>query len=287
MNRLFKMGSSWLLALVMLFLIVPLCTAANLPGDRNYSGKHNVRWFYIDNVRVTATAAELNLMDGLTATAVELNQLDADGVGISSVSLWSNVVSVFWTSNHNYTAGSAIGMNSCTVNENNGTVNMTGATINVLGSTFAGAATASGSWNFDADMTVTSITADAGSTWVPGVVVTNPLTRLFVSNVVFAAGGEATIDGKYATVGPNATTGIMLDMGTCTNGQASVSFNATFGTAPSVVIGWKDNVAALGSAVTNAAISATAVSTTTFVPTTWVSIGSLTNMYWIAAEERE
>ena len=100
------------------------------------------------------------------------------------------------------------------------------------------------------------------------------------------ASGEITVGGKYAVVGPDAATGLMIDRGTCTNGQATVSFNGTFGVAPSVVIGWVDDVSGYG-ATTNTAIAATSVGTTTFVPKTIVAIGSgLTDMQWIAVGTR-
>lgn len=45
---------------------------------------------------------------------------------------------------------------------------------------------------------------------------------------------DLTIDGKYAAVGSDATTGLMIQTGTCTNGQ-TVTFSPVFGGTPIVV----------------------------------------------------
>jgi len=53
--------------------------------------------------------------------------------------------------------------------------------------------------------------------------------------------GEVTIDGKYAAVGPDATTGLMLQKGTNTlgaNGLVTNALSVSFGAAPVVVCGY-------------------------------------------------
>jgi len=95
------------------------------------------------------------------------------------------------------------------------------------------------------------------------------------------AGGAISVEDKYVAVGPDATTQLQVDRGTCTNGQASVLFTAAFSAAPSVVFGWKSDVSAYA-ATTNASIAATAVTVTNCVPKTIVAVGDLVDMYWIA-----
>lgn len=84
--------------------------------------------------------------------------------------------------------------------------------------------------------------------------------------------GEAKVDGKYAAVGPNATTGLMVQTGTCTNGQTKV-FTVAFGAAPVVLIAGQ---------TTNQAWRATTVTASQFVVSggttagtnSWIAIGS-------------
>jgi len=97
--------------------------------------------------------------------------------------------------------------------------------------------------------------------------------------------GEVSADGKYVVVGGDATTGLMVQKGTFTNGSAAVTFTVAFGAAPAVVIGWTDYPAQF-SAVTNAAISATSISTTNFVPLTEVTTSLGTNANYIAVGTR-
>jgi hypothetical protein len=121
--------------------------------------------------------------------------------------------------------------------------------------------------------------------------VSNATLKVYGQKVEVVAGGtlvtpEATVDGKYAAVGGDASTGLMIQTGTCTNKQATVTFAVAFGAAPKVVLGWVEDVSTY-SALTNTCISATAVGTTTFVPKTLVNLGgALTNMQYIAVGQR-
>jgi hypothetical protein len=54
---------------------------------------------------------------------------------------------------------------------------------------------------------------------------------------------EATIDGKYAVVGPDATTGLMIQAGTCTNGQ-TITFSPVFGATPRIVGSYSEDAGA-------------------------------------------
>ena len=45
---------------------------------------------------------------------------------------------------------------------------------------------------------------------------------------------EVTVDGKYAAVGSDATTGVMIQFGSCTNGE-TITFSPVFGATPRVV----------------------------------------------------
>ncbi len=56
--------------------------------------------------------------------------------------------------------------------------------------------------------------------------------------------GEASVDGKYGTVGPDATTGLMLEAGTVAltaGGTVTQAFTAVFGAAPNVVGTYADD----------------------------------------------
>ena len=46
--------------------------------------------------------------------------------------------------------------------------------------------------------------------------------------------GEVTIDGKYAATGSDATTGLMIQAGSCTNGQ-TIAFSPVFAATPRIV----------------------------------------------------
>lgn len=98
--------------------------------------------------------------------------------------------------------------------------------------------------------------------------------------------GETTTDGKYAAVGPDATTGLMIVTGTGTNGQTTVTFGTTFNAAPKVCLSWTDDISG-ASAVTNGALSATSITSSNFVPKTAAAIGvAVTNFNYIAIGAR-
>ena len=66
------------------------------------------------------------------------------------------------------------------------------------------------------------------------------------------AAAEATIDGKYGAVGPNATAGLMIATGSTTNG-GTVTWGAVFGTQTPIVA-----TAVIGAATNGSAVPATA-----------------------------
>ena len=78
-------------------------------GDYDFTGRVNVdNEFRLKGAEVTATAAELNAMDGVTATVTELNQLDADGNGITTCPAFSNATCKIYCSNLVVVAGGTI-----------------------------------------------------------------------------------------------------------------------------------------------------------------------------------
>jgi hypothetical protein len=60
----------------------------NITGNKNYTGEVNFEHGpYIGGTQVTATAAELNKMDGVTASVEELNKLDGQTVTADEVNV--------------------------------------------------------------------------------------------------------------------------------------------------------------------------------------------------------
>ena len=68
-----------------------------------------------------------------------------------------------------------------------------------------------------------------GATLPSGLTITGTIAATSVT-----ATGEVTADGKYAVVGGDATTGLMIQTGSCTNGQ-TITFSPVFGGTPRVV----------------------------------------------------
>lgn len=86
------------------------------------------------------------------------------------------------------------------------------------------------------------------------------------------------VDGKYATVGPGATTGLMIDAGTATTeegGTVEVVWTVAFGAAPFPV-------ASYNSVATTNVLTWSAVTTTNGILTGDAS----TNVYWQAIGAR-
>jgi hypothetical protein len=97
---------------------------------------------------------------------------------------------------------------------------------------------------------------------------------------------DLSVDGKYVAVGPDATTGLMIQSGTCTNGQATCTFATTFGGTPKVFLGWTDNITAFVS-TTNVGPQALTVTASNFVPTAATcTYGKFTNMQYFAIGAR-
>jgi len=141
----------------------------------------------------------------------------------------------------------------------------------------------------DAETRVAALETATGSGTITPLVITNANLSAFVSNLVVRSGGtatmpEATVDGKYATVGGDASTGLMILKGTFTNRQATVTFGAVFGAAPAVVCGFTDDVSALAN--TNAAIGATSITASNFVPKCAIAATDITNCNFIAVGTR-
>ena len=94
---------------------------------------------------------------------------------------------------------------------------------------------------------------------------------------------SALVAGRAVATAPS-TTAKVVDHGTCTNGQASVTFTAAFGAAPSVTMTWKDPVSADTGAGTNMTLSASSVTVSGFAPKVAALPvgGPYTNISWIA-----
>lgn len=81
---------------------------------------------------------------------------------------------------------------------------------------------------------ITPVSAEAATTFS---------AALSCTNIVLVAGAEMTVDGKYATVGPDATTGLMLANGSVTAVGATETnvFGVTFGAAPVVCLTYTED----------------------------------------------
>ncbi len=79
---------------VFVFAVAFDCRAINIRGDQNFTGEVNFDGdLKLKGTKVTATADELNILDGVTATAAELNALtDAPAPGVQAEALGTNEV---------------------------------------------------------------------------------------------------------------------------------------------------------------------------------------------------
>jgi hypothetical protein len=94
---------------------------------------------------------------------------------------------------------------------------------------------------------------------------------------------SATVDSRAVVTAPS-TTAKVVDHGTCTNGQATVTFTAAFGAAPNVILTWKDAIITAPAAGTNLTLSASSITASNFVPKVAALPvgGAYTNIQWIA-----
>lgn len=112
-----------LLGFFLIFVLVLLVAGwTNMPGNTHFSGIVNLVEWRINNTEVTATATELNLMDGVTATTTELNLIDGVLASTAELNSAANSDYLVWTP-----SGTPVGT------ENDGTVlSGTGGAENVL-----------------------------------------------------------------------------------------------------------------------------------------------------------
>lgn len=152
------------------------------------------------------------------------------------------------------TSLTAISTNDATTNtiiDVNGTVPATSLSGNIAVARMTNGAATLGA-SIGGNIPVAAITNAAGSVGasIGGNIPVAALTNAFRTPGAIGGGTpaaiactEATVDGKYATVGPDATTGLMIVAGgTCTNTEV-VSYGVVFGTAPKVVLGGAESTA--------------------------------------------
>jgi len=179
------------------------------PGDKSvYLNASNQ--LVINGTAVTATAAELNIMDGVTSTATELNIMDGVTSTTTELNLLDGVTSTTAELNYNDT-GSAVGTvvasKTVTADANKDVASFRNITL--TGELDAGSLDVSGDADIDGTLEADAITVGgtALNTVIAGVTVTNATTAAVATTVtisdnestneenaiIFTAGGD--VDG--------------------------------------------------------------------------------------------
>ena len=102
-----------------------------------------------------------------------------------------------------------------------------------------------------------------------------PVTEEVAATVVsLTSTGEVTVDGKYAAVGSDAATGLMIQAGSCTNGQ-TITFSPVFGATPRVVGNHSEDAGADATIeFTSTTATSTVVTATSAKTIDWIAIGA-------------
>ena len=82
-----------LMTIIVLALSASVALALTERSPMKYTAKHDVKALTISGTAVTATAAELNIMDGVTATAAEINTAADVSARIGTLTVANNTTS--------------------------------------------------------------------------------------------------------------------------------------------------------------------------------------------------
>jgi len=118
--------------------------------------------------------------------------------------------------------------------------------------------------------------------------VTNPITKMTPAGSAHRDRAAEFGDDVVTVMDTLATQNtVLIQTGTFTNAQTTVTFAAAFSVAPKVVAGWTDDITALTSGATNASVAATSITTTNFTMKTDCPVGDgVTNGNYIAVGTR-
>jgi len=130
----------------------------------------------------------------------------------------------------------------------------------------------------DVDALGAAIVGNVAGTTIGGITQANLVDKSATESVTGAWSYtlDVSVDAKYAVVGPDATTGLMIVTGTFTNLQPTITFGTVFASAPKVCANWTSDISAATG--TNYAIGVTSVTASNWVPKT-VATASLNGNY--------
>jgi hypothetical protein len=173
----------------------------------------------------------------------------------------------------------------------NGATTATNITMDTGSTLAAKTLTVATSADINAAMTATNITLDSGARMDCGennvtncgIVSADTLQPDGTALAIDTGTGEATVDGKYATVGPDATTPVMHDYGNATigaGGTITQAFTTAFGAAPRTLLTYAENPG--DSTNVNVSLYSTTETTTNFIITGVAS----KEVHWYAVGQR-
>lgn len=153
----------------------------------------NAGGFKVDNVAVTATAAELNIIDGVTATTAEVNVLDGatPGVAVASKALVLNSgkeIGIITALSGTTLSGSTVTVNAGGLKVDNVAVTATAAQLNFNAGVTAGTAAASKALVLDSDSRVGTL-ASVTATTLSGTNLQISQGSAFISGTLTVGGG--------------------------------------------------------------------------------------------------
>lgn len=218
------------------------------PADKDFTGKHNIVGpLQIDGTEVTATAAELNALDAdttigsatLTVTDIKTDDITATGTTNATLDINldptadTNMLGVI-TINGGRASAAVQDADFLDINLLSGNDGLGGSETNTEVYAKISVATTDVTGGTE-DGTLTLGVAVAGTMTTR---LTASSTGVTTSGTLDTGTGEAKVDGKYAIVGGDATTGLMVQKATITATSAAVqtnTFAVAFGAAPVVV----------------------------------------------------
>jgi len=203
----------------------------------------------ISETTVTVSGTTL-AAPALTATSATVSGAIAANGTIAG----DNDTVVTGLSNTTWVAGATLTVGTATIVPTSATeLTITENTVSVSGALgVSGAATLTGGFDANAASTATNITLDSGATLDCGENVVTNVGAIYCDSIaadgtavaINTGTGEVTLDGKYAAVGPDATTPLMIQTFTATigaGGSVTQAFTVAFGAAPIVTFDYTES----------------------------------------------